>query len=294
MLELKLSAAANAFEEFEAAKNRDAELTYGDSMVEMLEVINEGFTTGKVGSEAFQAAVKALVPESVYKDIDDLDARMMAIHDYIDKNTKFADYFTIDEDGNISIAMKNIEAFVKDCQDLELFTAEDANGNFELSDSLKNSTQPLKDFADALGITESAALAMLSEFEKYDASWGNIISDLTTTKLDRNINDATTALDEALIAQENFIRSGGDLNSEEYQKICADVQNAVTALDEATAAAERNAQASTFLLFLVLFHRRQGSNVAFFREIMYNSVKRKADALYRGTAIQNTAGGTEI
>ena len=113
ILELKLTDAANAYDEFEAAKNRDAELSYGGSMVEMLEVINEGFTTGKVGSEAFQAAVKALVPESVYKDIDDLEDRMIAIHDYIDKNPVFADYFTID-DGKFSITYDNMKAFIQD------------------------------------------------------------------------------------------------------------------------------------------------------------------------------------
>ena len=247
LLELKLTDAANAYDEFEAAKNRDAELSYGDSMIEMLEVINEGFKTGKVGSEAFQAAVKALVPESVYKDIDDLEARMIAIHDYIDKNPVFADYFTVDDDGNFSITYDNMKAFIQDglvdgvSEEFGVFTG--SLEDFNLSDNI----QSVKDLADAYGITEAAALAMISTFEQYDASWGNILTELTTKPLDRQINKATDSLDEALAAQEAFIRSGGDLNSDEYKQICANVEQATTNLNTATTAAKNNAQQWTQL-----------------------------------------------
>lgn len=397
LLELSLTDAANAYTEFEEAKERDEQLTYGDSMIEMLELINDGFKTGKVGSEAFQAAVKALVPESVYKDIDDLEKRMIAIHDYIDKDEKFADYFTID-DGEFSVTFDNIKAFIKDCQDVGLFTGTDAgdfelNPNFNMSDDTVEKIETLngvlkeyqetyggtvdlvnrkkiditsdnidtvrnwgmdvnvgdymtvasqtygdgnaaivvtpilpngelmeqdeldayikdviskanagsgnyadydtkgilmgvfddadtweenlekadefamevhgihevlnalggsgvatlKDFADALGITESAALAMLTELEKYDASWGNIITDLTTSPLDREINNATDALEKALEEQEEFIRSGESLNGDEYKEICDNVNDARAALDNATAAAARNAQQGSYV-----------------------------------------------
>lgn len=247
ILEIKLTEAANAYDEFEAAKNRDAELSYGDSMIEMLQTINEGFKTGKVGSEAFQASVKALVPESVYKDIDDLEARMIAIHDYIDKNPVFADYFTVDDDGNFSIEYDNMKAFIQDGlvdgvgEEFGVFTG--SLEDFDLSDNI----QSVKDLADAYGITEAAALAMISTFEQYDASWGDILIDLTTKPLDRQINKATDALDEALAAQEAFIRSGGDINSLEYQKICADIDVATAALNTATNAAKTNAQQWTQL-----------------------------------------------
>lgn len=390
LLELQLTDAANAYSEFEAAKARDAQLTYGDSMIEMLQTINEGFKTGKVGTEAFQFAVEAIVPPEVYQGIDDVETRMIAIHDYIDKNPLFADWFTID-DGEFSITLDNINNFIDDAFNAGLFTHDSSgefflNSNFisdsdkeqinSLNETLKEfqntyngtvdlvnrkriditednintvhgwgmndvevgdymtvasqtyddgnvaivvtpilpngelmeqdeldayvddviakanagsgnysdydtkgilmgvfddadtweenlaasdefvnrvheihevinslgDSATLKDFADALGVTESAALAMLTELEKYDASWGNIISDLTTTPLDRKITEATDALDEALAAQEEFIRSGGDLNSEEYQKLVDNVNSAQTALNDATKAAELNAQ----------------------------------------------------
>lgn len=236
LLELQLSNAANAYSEFEAAKERDAQLTYGDSMIEMLQTINEGFKTGQVGTEAFQFAVEALVPPEVYQNIDDVESRMIAIHDYIDKNPLFADWFTIDDNG-FSITLDNINNFIDDAFNAGLFT-EDSSGDFFLTDKATS----LETFATELGVTEAVALAMLTELEKYDASWGNIISDLTTTGLDKEIVNATDALDDALSAQEEFIRSGGDLNSDEYKALVDNVNAAEKALDDATKAAELNAK----------------------------------------------------
>ena len=247
LLELSLSDAANAYTEFEAAKARDAQLTYGDSMVDMLSVINEGFKTGQVGTEAFEFAVKALVPPEFYADIDNVQERMQAIHDYVDKNPVFADYFTINE-GQISITMDNIKAFLQDGLDdglgenFGVFTG--TIEDFDLAPHI----QSIKDLANEYGITEAAALAMLTEFEKYDASWGDIIYRLTTTELDRNIDDATTALESAIDAQEDYIRSGKQIYDEngllthEYLKLCKAVKSAENAFDDATQAAINNAQ----------------------------------------------------
>lgn len=246
LLELQLTDAANAYSEFEAAKERDAQLTYGDSMVDALGVINEGFKTGQVGTEAFQAAVEIVVPESEYANIDDVEQRMIAIHDYIDKNPLFADWFTIDE-GQFSITQDNINNFVDDANTAGIFT-NDSSGDFFLTDAIKNAKDPLKELVNQFNetfdteVTEGSVLAMLTELEKYDASWGNIITDLTTTPLDRKINEATDALDKALTAQEEFILNGGDLNGQEYQDLCDAVDNANQALTKATENAENNAK----------------------------------------------------
>lgn len=249
LLELSLSNAAQAYDDFAAAKERDAKLIYGDAMVDALNVLNEGFKTGQVGSEAFQYAVKLIVPPEVYENIDDIQKRMDAIHDYVDSNPIFADWFTIDE-GQISITMDNIKAFIQDGlngvdgrKPVFIGTLED----FDLSNSINS----IEEFAAALGTTEAVALAMLTEFEKYDASWGNIVDRLTTSPLDRAINDTTTALEEAINAQEKFIRDGNQLydehgnNTAEYQKIVDGVTDAYEALGAATKAAVDNAAAVT-------------------------------------------------
>lgn len=243
ILELKLSDVTNAYQEFEDAKNTDSELSYGDSMIKMLNTINDGFKTGQVGTEAFRTAVEALVPSSVYSDLDNFNDRMVAIHDYIDKNPLFADWFTI-KDGEFSITQKNIQAFVEDAQKSGAFTQSDANGNFFLADdinSIDKFVDKINKGAEGAGVTKEAVIAMLTEFSKYDASWSDILSDLTTNSFDKEINKCTDALDNALLAQENFIRSGGDLNSDEWKTICDNVEKAKIELDNATESANNNA-----------------------------------------------------
>lgn len=243
ILELKLSDVTNAYQEFEDAKNTDSELSYGDSMIEMLNTINDGFKTGQVGTEAFRTAVETLVPSSVYSDLDNFNDRMVAIHDYIDKNPLFADWFTI-KDGEFSITQKNIQAFVEDAQKSGAFTQSDANGNFFLADdinSIDKFVDKINKVAEGAGVTKEAVIAMLTEFSKHDASWSDILSDLTTNSFDKEVNKCTDALDNALLAQENFIRSGGDLNSDEWKTICDNVEKAKIELDNATESANNNA-----------------------------------------------------
>lgn len=235
ILELKLSSAANAYDEFEDAKNRDAELGYGDSMIEMLQAINDGFASGKVGSEAFKAACDALVPDSVIADCDNFEERLDKIFDYFE-NSDFADYFTIDEDGSLSITLKNLENFIKDCQNADLFTT-NADGTFSLVEGVKG----LDDFAKKLNITEEAALAMLTTLSQYDASWGNILSDLTNNSFDKEITTTTDNLEKLVEKQQQFIKENGDLNSDEYKQLVTDIQNAQKAYDDATNAAITNA-----------------------------------------------------
>lgn len=252
LLEIQLSGATNAYENFEKAKELDSKLTYGDSMIEMLNTINDGFKTGQVGTEAFQAAVRTLVPSSVYEDLDNFNDRMVAIHDYIDKNPLFADWFTI-EDGEFSITQKNIQAFVKDAQAAGAFTQDDENGNFFLADGVESIDQfvdKINEGAEGAGVTKEAVVAMLTEFAKYDASWSDILSDLTTNKFDKEINNQTKALEKASLAKAEYLKAGGEYdkngqwvayNTDRWNELCQAEEDASKALDDATAKAAKNA-----------------------------------------------------
>lgn len=240
ILELKLSDVINAYDEFEDAKNRDSEMAYGDSMVEMLETISDGLLSGKVGTEAFKAACEALVPPSVIANCKTFEERLDAIDDYFE-NSKFADYFTIDDDGNFSIGLKNIEAFIADAKEASAFI-ENADGTFTLDSSIKS----VDDLANAMGLTKAATIAMLTELSKYDASWGDIVSDLTMTELDKKLRDTTDSLDKALAKQEEFFKAGKDPlgeNAEEYNAIQQEIDGATDSLNNAQQAIVDNTKA---------------------------------------------------
>lgn len=270
LLEIQLSGATNAYENFEKAKNLDSKLTYGDSMIEMLNTINDGFKTGQVGTEAFQAAVEALVPSSVYEDLDNFNDRMVAIHDYIDKNPLFADWFTI-KDGEFSITQKNIQSFVDDAQESGAFTASDENGNFDLGKGVET----IDDFVDKInqlakargevGVTKEAVVAMLTEFAKYDATWSDFLSDLTTNRFDKAVNEQTKALEKATLAKAEYLKAGGEYdkdgnwvayNTDRWNELCKAEEDATKKLNEATAATQANAD--KYIKLETLYSMAQG------------------------------------
>lgn len=240
LLELSMSDAANAFDEYEQAKERDAQLTYDDSMLEMLKTIDEGILNNETGTEAFEFAVKAIVPEEFWKDIDDVDEKIRSIHDYIDGDNVFSRFFHIDEEsGDLDITTDNVREFVDMCIDKGLFDGDSKDF------ALNKSVEGVKDFADALGVTEPVLLAMLSALEKVDAKWGDILTDVTTKPLDREINSAVDEVDVATEAMEDFWKAAaasGEFDPEEYQKLCANLDSANSKLETAEKNAQKNAQ----------------------------------------------------
>lgn len=238
LLELKLSDVTNAYTEFENAKNRDAELTYGDSLIEGIQALNDGFATGKVGTETFKAAVDLIVPPEAYEGLDDYQDRLVAIHDYVDKNPLFADWFTVDEDGNFGIEFKNMAAFVQDMQNMGVFTGDDITG-FNFGDgvkSIEDIVTKTKEWNDGVGATKETIVAMLTELSKYDARWGDLVEELTMTDVDKAFKNTTEALDAAIAKQEQFFKAKKDPNGEgasEYAAIQQEINNCSDALANA-------------------------------------------------------------
>ena len=248
LLEVAMSDAANAYTEYENAKERDSRLSYDESFLEALKTIDNGILSGKVGTEEFEYAVKLIVPEDVYKakqDLSDIDGMVKAIHDYCDGNPLLATWFKVDEEsGDLSITTDNIRAFIKDS--IKAGALVGTESDFHIADGiegLEQYTAMLNKITDGAGVTEGAVLAMLSAMEDYDGTWGNILTDLQTSSIDRNINDATNALDDALKAQEEFIKNGeGDLGSDKWKELCANVEAANKALQEANNYAIKNVE----------------------------------------------------
>lgn len=235
LLELQVSELTDGFREFEAAQARDQELTYGDSMVAMLNTLNEGFQKGTVGSEAFQAAVKALVPESAYADAENYTQKLDEIYDYLDNDPHFADYFTVDDNG-IEITGQNIKNLLDDCEKLGL-VAKQTDGSFEWTDA----NIELDDVADKLGITKEAAVALFTEASKYDGTWSNSLSEILSNAPDRAINNTTEALENAVNEQKQFILDGGNVESDKYTELAKKTDQAADALKKAKQAAADNA-----------------------------------------------------
>lgn len=170
LLEHQLLGTANAYEEFANAQEIDSNNTYTEQAQDMANALAEAFNSAKLGTESAQAAIKGLVPESVYKDIDILDDKMQAIYDYFNGGT-LSKYITIeynDDDHSIEkveIAMNNMEKFFEDGKAKGVFTG--TWDEFDLDPAIKS----LDQLAEKMNVTKEVAFAVMQEMEKYDINW---------------------------------------------------------------------------------------------------------------------------
>ena len=219
ILEQKLLGAANAYDEFATAQEIDSANDYESKATEMVGHLVDAFHTAKLGTESAQAAIKGLVPESVYEDLDTLDERMEAIYGYFTKD--LAQYFTVEfnDDGSLSSAemkLKNVKEFVEDGIANGVFT-----GSWEEWD-LDPTINSLDELAKRMNVTKEVAFAFLQSMETYDISWLG--------------GDASTLMDK-LIPNSDDIKAFGEQMQQEFDQTPIDLTARVRVSAEKMAAA---------------------------------------------------------
>lgn len=168
MLEHQLLGATNAYETFAKAQEIDSENDYESKAEELVGYLVDAFHTAKLGTESAQAAIKGLVPESVYEDLDTLDDKMAAVYDYFTTDLSKYFYVKFNDDGSLESAemlIDNVKQFVDDGIAKGVFT-----GSWEEWD-LDPTISSLDDLAKKMGVTQEVAYAFLQAMETYDISW---------------------------------------------------------------------------------------------------------------------------
>ena len=229
LLETKLLGAANAYDRLAEAQQIDSDTDYGARAEELINVLGNAFNTHELGTQAAQVAIEGLIPESVFKDVDDLDEKMQKIYEYFTQG-EVSQLFTIefDEEGGISsveMTEDNVKKFTEGLFDKEIF---DGDGNslgtiftgswdaFELNDQITS----LEQFAEACGITEEVAFAFLTSLEKYDISWlngdrGTILDQLMGDDLAYGVQKTTQEMAELNNERAKLLQKGRDNWSDE-------------------------------------------------------------------------------
>lgn len=224
LLEDSLLGTTNAFEEFAKAKDVDALNTYGDSYVEMVQTMYDGFyKTGEVGTEAFWAAVEHLVPTDVYQNLTEDADRIKAIYDYFNKT--IAPSLTLDED-QFKFDFDAIENFVEKGLGAGVFTG-DAE-TFDLVEGMN-----LKEASKLLGMTTAQAYAFFAELDKYNVS-GNEHSFLSQLddSTEGRIMVATTELENLNKQKLALLEDGGyEKHGKELDEINAKIKTQSEELD---------------------------------------------------------------
>ncbi len=256
LLETQLLGAANAYEKFADAQTADSETDYIGSAEDMMLALGQAFNTAELGSETAQAAIAGLVPESVYKDLDTVDEKMAAIYSYF-KEGNLSKYFSLefDDNGNITSAemkLENLQTFIEDGLGT-VFEGDDWQ-HFELSEdfikSIEGSKDPLKDFADQMGVTKEVAFAFLETLSDHDIEWldgdyTSLLEQLLPKTLEGDIYKNVAAL-----ADLERQLANGEISAEEYAEKYAELtdtlnENGQAAVDNATQWVEASKEVDT-------------------------------------------------
>lgn len=152
LLAAALDEAGSAFNRYNEAKSQTAYGAKYDTASDAFKSLDAGFTSGKVGTKEFEAAVVAMVPEINREDID-------SIYEYY--FNELSKYFKYDDSGNLT--REGLENFVQDALDQGgLFTEDSTLEDFTIDAGVK-----LQDFADQLGLTKEAVISMFGALEEY-------------------------------------------------------------------------------------------------------------------------------
>ena len=227
LLEIQLSETGEAYQKYQDAKERDAQLSYDETWLEALKTIDNGILSGAVGTEEFEYAVKLIVPEDVYKtkqELGDIDGMIRSIHDYLDGDPLLANWFTVDdESGELSYTIDNARAFIDDL--IAAGAAVGTNNDFHFADHINgidDITTALNEYRKSLGltydVTEETVAAMLSGAEDFDATWGNMFSDALLNSTDRSATEVTRAITENQLAMADLVEQyrNGEITLDEY------------------------------------------------------------------------------
>lgn len=236
LLEMQLSKTGEAYQDYQDAKDRDAQLSYDETWLEALKTIDNGILSGAVGTAEFEYAVKLIVPEEVYKtkqELGDIDGMIRSIHDYLDGDPLLANWFTVDdESGELSYTIDNARAFIDDLIASGAVIGD--SNDFHFADhinGLSDITDALNEYRKSLGltydVTEETVAAMLSGAEDFDATWGNMFSDALMNSTDRSATEATRAITENQLAMTDLIEQykNGEITLEEYNAKQAELIN---------------------------------------------------------------------
>lgn len=211
LLEDSLLGATNAFDEFAKAQEIDSLNTYGDSYVEMVQTMYDGlYKTGKVGTEQFQAAVKALVPDSIYQGLAEEADRMQAIFEYFNKS--IVPTLNLKDDA-FSMDYESVDNFVNKALEAKVLIGDVEN--FDLAEGMN-----LEKAAELMGMTTTQAYAFFAELDKYNTGSEQSFLSQLDDSLDGRIMNITTKVEELNRQKLALLEDGGyDVNKDAIDEI---------------------------------------------------------------------------
>lgn len=245
-LEQQLLGTNNAFNKFSEAQNADSELDYMSNIESMTQALGEAFQSAELGTQAAQAAIKALVPESVYADLDTVEEKMAAIYKYFKENLSKVMTIKYDDDGlieSVQMTLNNVKNIIEENLNengAQIFIGDDWK-NIQFSESflkeLEASDDKLQTLANSLNVTKEVAFSILAEFERRDINWlggdyQTLLDEFSDDAFERGIQRRIAAIAE----YERKVANGIKVTQEETE---AYNKNKIALQEDADVARER-------------------------------------------------------
>ena len=203
LLEDSLLGATNAFDEFAKAQEIDSLNTYGNSYVEMVQTMYDAlYKTGQVGTEQFQAAVKGLIPDSIYQGLAEEADRMQAIFEYFNKS--IIPTLNLKDDA-FSMDYESVDNFVNKALEAKVIVGDVEN--FDLAKGMN-----LEKAAELMGMTTTQAYAFFAELDKYNTGNEQSFLSQLDDSLEGRIMNVTTEVEE-LNRQKLSLLEDGDYDT---------------------------------------------------------------------------------
>lgn len=220
LLEQQLLGTTSAFDKLADAQALDSARDYTDKLSDSISGLIKAFENHEFGTEYFKTAFDALIPENIYEQFTDAGDQLDAGWDYL--NTKLARYFTFDNN-SVSIDFENIKAFVEDGLDTAFGDSTVFLGdldNFDLNPQITT----LKEFADALGITETAAFSLGNAISKYSTDDNDFLSKLSMdgAELETQIMACDQKLAD-LLQKQTELGKAGKVGTDEWNELKNDI-----------------------------------------------------------------------
>jgi len=232
LLEQQLLGVTNAFDRMESAKAVDEARDYTDELSEGIGGLIESFEKHEFGTQFFKTAFEALIPEDIYGQFAEAGEQLDAGWDYL--NTKLARYFSFDN-GNVSIDFSNIQSFVSDALESGVFVGD--LEHFDLSSQITT----LQEFAEQMGLTETAAFSLANAVSKYTTDGDDFLSKLSMdgASLETQILACDTEMAKLLETQARLGKEG-KIGSPEWDALQKEIGAANQKMDELQKKARSN------------------------------------------------------
>lgn len=241
LLEQQLLGTTSAFDKLANAQALDSARDYTDELSDSISGLISAFENHEFGTEYFQTAFDALIPENIYQQFTDAGDQLDAGWDYL--NTKLARYFTFDNN-SVSIDFDNIRAFVEDGLNTAFGDSTVFLGDLENFD-LNPQITTLEQFADALGITETAAFSLGNAISKYTTDDNDFLSKLAMDGAE--LETQMMACDQQmanLLQKQTELGRAGQVGSEEWQQLQQDIANCDQQMGQLQQKARQNISAT--------------------------------------------------